>query len=378
MKTIVPFLDLKAAYLELKRELDDAYHRVMRSGWYILGAEGNDFEREFAAYCGVSYCIGVGNGLDALHLILEAYSIGPKDEVIVPANTYIATWLAVTYSGAKPVPVEPDERTYNINPALIEKAVTKNTKAIIAVHLYGQSADMDEINKIAAKYDLKVIEDCAQAHGALYRGKKTGGLGNAGGFSFYPGKNLGAFGDGGAVVTNDSWVAERVAILRNYGSKIKYHNSVKGLNSRLDELQAAFLRVKLKHLDDWNRRRKDMAKAYLGSLEEIPEISLPYVPDCADPVWHVFVIRTRNRDGLQRHLRNHGINTMIHYPIPPHVQPAYNGLGQREGSLPITEAIHREVLSLPIGPHMSAEQQSYVIKPVCKNEFERECRSRNS
>ncbi len=275
----VPFLNIKAQNVELKAELEAAYTRVMDSGWYILGKEVEAFEAEFASYCGVKYCVGVGNGLEALHLILRAYGIGEGDEVIVPANTYIATWLAVSYAGATPAPVEPDEKTFNINPELIEKAITKKTKAILPVHLYGQCADMDAINEIAKRRGIKVIEDAAQAHGALYKGRKAGSLGHAAGFSFYPGKNLGAIGDAGAVTTNDGELAEKIRLLRNYGSKVKYYNEVKGFNSRLDEMQAAFLRVKLKRLDEWNSRRMQIAKRYFEALKECAGLGLPYVPD---------------------------------------------------------------------------------------------------
>ena len=294
----IPFLDLKAPYIELKDELDAAYRRVMESGWYILGTEVEAFEAEFAAYCESKYCIGVANGLDALHLIVRAYGIGPGDEVIVPSNTYIATWLAVTHAGATPVPVEPDVRTYNIDPAKIEQAITPKTKAIMVVHLYGQTADMDPINVIAQKHGLKVIEDCAQAHGARYKDRRTGSLGDAAGFSFYPGKNLGAIGDGGAVTTNDDILAERISVLRNYGSKVKYINDLKGYNSRLDELQAAFLRVKLSRLDEWNERRRQVAQQYLTNICA-NTLQLPYVAEKVDPVWHLFVIRTEMRQQLQ-------------------------------------------------------------------------------
>jgi dTDP-4-amino-4,6-dideoxygalactose transaminase len=346
----VPFLDLKALYLEVKEEMDTAYRRVMESGWYILGQEVAAFEQEFAGYCGVKHCIGVGNGLDALHLILRAMEIGPGDEVIVPANTYIATWLAVTYAGAIPVPVEPDERTYNIDPNRIEEAITPRTRAILPVHLYGQPADMDPILEIAKRHNLKVIEDAAQAHGARYKGKRIGRLGDAAGFSFYPGKNLGALGDGGAVTTNDDVLADRIRALRNYGSRVKYHNELKGFNSRLDELQAAFLSVKLRKLDEWNARRKVIADIYLKGLAEVPDLTLPYVPDWAEPVWHLFVVRTFERDQLQKHLAGQGIQTLIHYPVPPHKQGAYKELNHLV--LPISERIHREVLSLPMSPVM--------------------------
>ncbi|MDM7987647.1 MAG: DegT/DnrJ/EryC1/StrS family aminotransferase [Smithella sp.] len=360
----IPFLDLKSSYLELKDELDAAYHRVMESGWYILGQEVEAFEKQCAQYCGVKHCIGVGNGLEALHLIIRAMGIGPSDEVIVPANTYIATWLAVTYAGATPVPVEPDERTYNIDPNRAEEAITPRTRAILPVHLYGQPANMDAILEIAKRNNLKVIEDAAQAHGAKYKGKRTGGLGNAAGFSFYPGKNLGAFGDGGAVTTNDDGLAEQVRILRNYGSHTKYYNECKGFNSRLDELQAAFLRVKLKKLDEWNSRRQQIADVYLKELKGVEQIVLPYVPQWAEPVWHLFVIRSSKRDALQKHLEQNGIRTMIHYPVPPHKQQAYQEMNHL--NLPITERIHQEVLSLPMGPAMKEEDVLFVISCIKK------------
>ena len=358
----IPFLDLKAAYLELKDELDAAYHRVMESGWYILGEELEAFEEEFATYCGVSHCIGVGNGLEALHLILRAMNIGQGDEVIVPGNTYIATWLAVTYAGATTVPVEPDERTYNIDPTLIEKAITTSTRAILPVHLYGQPAAMDQILEIAKRHNLKVIEDAAQAHGARYKGKRTGGLGDAAGFSFYPGKNLGAFGDGGAVTTNDNLLADRIRCLRNYGSSTKYYNEVKGFNSRLDDLQAAFLRVKLCKLDEWNERRRNIAHFYLTRLAGVPDLILPYVPEWVEAVWHLFVVRNSERDKLQKHLADQGIKTLIHYPVPPHKQGVYQEL--RHLSLPISEQIHQEVLSLPMSPVMRDEDTYCVVKSL--------------
>jgi dTDP-4-amino-4,6-dideoxygalactose transaminase len=359
MKT-VPFLDLKTLYLEIKDELDTTWSRVMETGWYILGSELEAFEREFADFCGVKHCIGVGNGLDALHLILRAMEIGTGDEVLVPANTYIATWLAVTYAGATPIPVEPDERTYNIDPNRIEEAITHRTRAILPVHLYGQPADMDAILDIARRHSLKVIEDAAQAHGARYKGKRTGGLGDAAGFSFYPGKNLGAFGDGGAVTSNDNDLAERVRILRNYGSQVKYNHEVKGFNSRLDELQAAFLRVKLHHLEEWNERRCKIADLYLAELSPIDNLILPYVPSWANPVWHLFVIRTKMRDFLQQYMEAKGIQTLIHYPIPPHHQNAYQELSNL--ALPISERLHNEVLSLPISPVMTDEDTRYVTR----------------
>lgn len=360
MKT--PFLDIKISYLELKEELDVAYQRVMESGWYVQGEELKSFEKEFAEYCDVKYCTGVGNGLDALHLILRAMDIGVGDEVIIPANTFIATWLAVTYAGATPVPVEPDEQTYNIDPSKIEEVVTSRTKAIMPVHLYGQPADMDPILEIAERYKLKVIEDAAQAHGAKYKGRQTGSLGDAAGFSFYPGKNLGAFGDGGAVTTNDPIIAEKVRNLGNYGSSVKYQHEVKGFNSRLDELQAAFLRVKLKKLDEWNERRKVIADQYLKGLEGVKDLVLPYVSDWADPVWHLFVVRTKEREKLQRYLSEHGIQTLIHYPIPPHKQDAY--IEMEHLNLPISEIIHEEVLSLPLGPAMTSSHAVQVLDVI--------------
>ena len=360
----VPFLDLKSPYIELKDELDAAYRRVMESGWYILGQEVEAFEAEFASYCESSHCIGVANGLDALHLIVRAYGIGPGDEVIVPSNTYIATWLAVTHAGATPVPVEPHDRTYNIDPTKIEQAITPKTKAIMVVHLYGQTADMDPINAIAGKHGLKVIEDCAQAHGARYKGRRAGSLGDAAGFSFYPGKNLGAIGDGGAVTTDDDELAERIKVLRNYGSQIKYQNDVVGFNSRLDELQAAFLRVKLAKLDEWNERRKQIAAKYLDQLKSNTDLVLPFVPDWADPVWHLFVVRVQNREELQKQLAEAGIGTMIHYPISPHLQKAYAELGYVKGRFPIAEIIHDEVLSLPMGPSMPSAHVAIVTEAV--------------
>lgn len=362
----VPFLDLKATYLELQPELDAAYQRVMDSGWYLLGQELEAFEEEFATYCQAKYCLGVGNGLEALHLILRALGIGPGDEVIVPANTYIATWLAVSYAGATPVPVEPDEKTYNIDPFLIEVAITERTKAILPVHLYGQPADMDKINSLAKSYGLKVIEDAAQAHGARYKERRVGSLGDASGFSFYPGKNLGAFGDGGAVVTNDPDIAHKVRLLRNYGSRVKYHNEVQGFNSRLDELQAAFLRVKLKKLDEWNARRRIVANSYLESLAQVPSLTLPYVPSYADPVFHLFVIRSLDRDNLMKHLQSNGIQTLIHYPIPPHLSKAYvNHLTNSQNyTLPLSEKLSGEVLSLPISPHMTFKEIDAVSDSI--------------
>lgn len=360
----IPFLDLTASHAELRDELDDAYRRVLRSGRFVLGTELEAFESEFAAYCEAGHCIGVGNGLDALHLILRALGIGPGDEVIVPSNTFIATWLAVTYAGAKPVPVEPDEHTHNLDPDLIEAAVTGRTRAVVPVHLYGQPAAMDRINAIAAKHGLKVVEDAAQAHGARYGGRRAGGLGDAAAFSFYPAKNLGALGDGGAVVTDDAELAARLRRLRNYGSKLKYHNESKGFNSRLDELQAAFLRVKLNHLDSWNEKRKWVAGRYLAALAGCPQLTLPAVAEGADPVWHLFVVRHAQRDALRAALAEAGIDSLIHYPIPPHLQRAYRSDGYSRHRLPVAEALAGEVLSLPIGPHIEQPHIEAVHRAV--------------
>lgn len=360
----ITFLDLKAGYLELKDDMDQAYYRVMDSGWFILGEEVEAFEQEFAAYCGARHCIGLGNGLDALHLILRAYGIGEGDEVIVPANTYIATWLAVSYAGAVPIPVEPDSRTYNLDPQQIQAAITSRTRAIMPVHLYGQPADMDPILEIAHQHGLKVIEDAAQAHGARYKGRPTGNLGDAAGWSFYPGKNLGAFGDGGAVTTNDGELAERVRILRNYGSKVKYYNEVKGYNSRLDPLQAAFLRVKLQYLDEWNQRRKVIAARYLAELSNIPDLILPVTLEGIEPSWHLFVVRHPQRDALQKHLTQAGIGTLIHYPVPPHLSGAYAELKRQAGDFPLSKQMANTVLSLPMGPHLSLMDVEQILNLV--------------
>lgn len=357
----IPFLDLKAGYLELQAEFDAAARRVLESGWYILGEEVAAFEQEYAAYCGANYCIGVANGLDALHLALLALGIEPGDEVIIPSNTYIATWLAVTHCGATPVPVEPIEATFNIDPARIEAAITPRTKVILPVHLYGQSSDMDPILAIARKHGLRVLEDGAQAHGARYKGVRLGAHGDAIAWSFYPGKNLGAFGDGGAVTTNDAELAEKIRVLGNYGSRVKYHNEIQGYNSRLDELQAAFLRIKLRRLEEWNDRRKNIASEYMRLLEG-SNLTLPPTPAWAEPVWHLFVVRHPERDKLQKWLGEDGIGTMIHYPIPPHLQPAYASLKYGRGSFPVAEQLADTVLSLPIGPHIFSVQVLDLIK----------------
>jgi dTDP-4-amino-4,6-dideoxygalactose transaminase len=367
MNNSIPFLDLKSPYHELKNELDEAYQRVMASGWYIIGNEVVEFEKEFATYCGADYCVGVANGLEALTLVLRAWGIGPGDEVIVPSNTYIATWLAVTHVGAIPVPVEPCEATYNLDPARIESAITTRTKAILPVHLYGQPADMDPIGEVARRYGLKVLEDAAQGHGARYKGRRVGALGDAAGFSFYPGKNLGAFGDGGAITTNDSTLADKLRCLRNYGSAIKYHNDIVGFNSRLDELQAAFLRVKLTRLDAWNERRKGLAECYICKLKNKTEVSLPFVPQWVAPVWHLFVIRHADRDLMQKKLSAAGVGTMIHYPIPPHLQPAYQFLGYGPGSFPIAEKISAQVVSLPMGPHLDQPALMQIVNTLLRS-----------
>lgn len=360
----VPFLDVKSSFLEISSELNDAYQKVMHSGQYIHGEEVESFEEMFAAYCGVKYCVGVGNGLEALILILEAYGIGPGDEVIVPANTYIATWLAVSNIGAKVVPIEPEFSTYNIDPERIEDLISPATRAILPVHLYGQPVNMDAILTIAKEHDLVVIEDAAQAHGAVYKEQKAGSIGDAAGWSFYPSKNLGAFGDGGAVTTNDERLAKKVRVLRNYGSEGRYVNEIKGINSRLDPLQAAFLKVKLSYLDEWNRRRSVLAEKYRASFLDLQELVLPYVLDWASPCWHLFVIRTQKRDQLQNYLMNMDINTLIHYPIPPHLSGAYADMNFQQGDYPIAEELAGTVLSLPMGPHLDDQKSDKVIHGV--------------
>lgn len=362
--TKIPFLDLGKTYKELKTELDSAFQRVMNSGWYIQGEELDAFEAEFAEYCSAKFCVGVGNGLDALHLILRAYGIGPGDEVIVPSHTFVATWLAVTHAGAQPVPVEiPDDGTYTISPALIEAAITSRTKAIIPVHLYGRPADMTPITLIGAKHGLKVIEDAAQAHGALYQGRRIGSLGDAAAFSFYPGKNLGALGDGGAITTDDSELATKLRSLRNYGSSTKYVHDMLGFNSRLDSLQAALLRVKLRYLDEWNARRVLVAESYQQLLAGT-KLMLPAVSAGFESVYHLFVVRTPQRDILQTNLKNAGVETLIHYPIPPHKQLAYTPMQSLD--LPVAEGLSREILSLPMGPHLSREEVEKVAYQITR------------
>ena len=364
----VPFATFLPMHNEIRKDLDAAYNQVLDRSYFIQGEECTKFEEEFAAYCGAKYCIGVATGLDALWLVLKAMGIGKSDEVIVPSNTYIATALAVSFVGAKPVFVEPTIETYNIDVTKIEEKINENTKAIIAVHLQGRAADMDVVNEIAKKHNLKVIEDAAQAHGTLYKGRKVGTLGDAAGFSFYPGKNLGALGDGGCVVTNDKELADKVRALGNYGSDYKYHHIYKGTNSRLDEMQAAFLRVKLPHLDKWNADRKRIAEKYLKDITN-PLVKLPLAStDEYEHIYHVFVIRCDKRDELEKYLNENGIGTVKHYPIPMHLQEAYKELGLKQGALPIAEEISNTVLSIPMYYGMTDEEVGYVIKVL--NKFE--------
>lgn len=357
---MIPFLDLKPAYAELKPALDAAYRRVMESGWFVLGEEVEAFEAEYAAYCGTRYCVGLGNGLEALELVLRAWDIGPGDEVIVPSNTYIACWLAVTAVGATVVPVEPTAGGPNIDPERLAAAITPRTRAIMPVHLYGEPAEMDAIMALASRHGIKVVEDVAQAQGARVRGRRVGALGHAGAHSFFPTKNIGAFGDGGAVTTDDSTLAGRLRTLRNYGSQAKYVNIERGVNSRLDELQAAFLRVKLGHLDAWNDRRRAIAARYHDRMAGVASFALPRAPQWAEPVWHLYVVRTPQRAQVMAALERAGIGSLIHYPIPPHLQQAYAGLGLPPGSFPIAERLADTVLSLPIGPHMPVESVDEV------------------
>lgn len=362
--TSVPFLDLAALHQPIRSQLDAAYQRVMNSGWFIAGPELEAFELEFAQYCNVTNCVGVGNGLEAIHLLLRAYGVGPGDEVLVPSNTFIATWLAVTHCGATPVPVEPLAATHNIDPALLEQHITAKTRAIIPVHLYGQPADMDPINAVAKKHKLIVIEDAAQAQGARYKGRRVGSLGDAAATSFYPGKNLGALGDGGAVLTADSHIATKVRQLRNYGSEVKYQHQTQGYNSRLDEMQAAFLRVKLNTLDAWNAKRREVASIYSAQIHHAGVVT-PVVPEFAEPVWHLYVVRTHQRDALRDAMQVRGVGTVIHYPVPPHKQACYPEFANN--SLPLAEQLANEVLSLPMSPVMTREQVAKVVESV--NEF---------
>jgi dTDP-4-amino-4,6-dideoxygalactose transaminase len=358
----VPFLDLLAAQAQVQKQIEAAVQRVARSGYYVMGPELLDFEAAFAMATQAKYCLGVANGLDALYLALKAAGITKGDEVIAPANTYIATWLAVSQCGATPVPVEPLEHTYNIDPAAICAAVTPRTRAIIPVHLYGQPADMDAVRAIADRHDLFVLEDAAQAHGARYKSQPIGKTGTAT-WSFYPSKNLGAWGDGGAVTSDDPKLAAKITSLRNYGSSVKYENDVQGVNSRLDPLQAAVLNVKLTHLDRWTQSRKDVAAQYSQGLADIG-LTLPVVPSWADPVWHLYVIRHPQREGFQQRLKDAGIETVIHYPIPPHLQKAYANAGLFRGQLPLSERLAKEVISLPMCPAQTPQQTRYVIERV--------------
>jgi len=357
----VGFLDLKKQHQGIAAELEAAVSRVMRSGWYILGPEVVSFEEAFASYCGARYAVGLASGLDALVLGLLALGISPGDEVIVPSNTYIATWLAVSHCGAVPVPVEPDPRTYNIDPQRIESAITKRTKAIVPVHLYGQAVDMDAIRTVAEKWGLNVLDDAAQAHGARYKGRRIGADADVTAWSFYPSKNLGALGDGGAITTNDAEIAERIRVLRNYGSKTKYVNLVRGYNSRLDPLQAAVLSVKLKYLDVWNAHRVRIARIYDAG---ITGAGRPYVPEWADPVWHVYVVRHRHRDELQARLQRDGIETLIHYPIAPHEQAAYADFRWASDAFPLAKRLAGEVLSLPMGLHVTDADALRVVEAL--------------
>ena len=358
---MIKFLDLQKVNEQYRCKIEAGIREVLDSGWYLQGKQNERFCRNFADFCGTKYAIGVANGLDALNLNIKAYGFGAGDEIIVPANTFIATFLAISLNGCTPVPVEPDPETYNINFNLIEEKITSRTRAIVVVHLYGQAVQMEEIWKIAEKYNLKVIEDAAQAHGAAYKGRRTGNLGDAAGFSFYPGKNLGALGDAGAVTTNDEELFNKVKALANYGSDFKYHHIYKGVNSRLDEIQAAVLDAKLPGLQHDNERRRDISRLYREQIKN-PWIILPKVFDENAHVWHLFVVRTRERDRFQKYLADNGIQTVIHYPTPPHKQDAYKNLSGM--SLPVTEEIHREVLSLPISPVMSDEEVKTVVEIV--------------
>lgn len=364
----IPFVTFKPLEKKLDKELREAFNRVYMRSWYIEGVEDDSFEKSFAKYCNCKYCVGAGNGLDSLFLALKALGIHSGDEVIVPSNTYIATALAVTYCGAKPVFVEPNIRTFNIDSTKIENAITKNTRAIMPVHLYGQACDMDPIMEIARKNFLYIVEDCAQAHGAKYKGKAIGSFGDAAGFSFYPGKNLGALGDAGATVTNNEEIAKKVRALGNYGSDYKYHHIYQGNNSRLDELQAAFLSVKLLYLDEINEERRRIANIYLNEIEN-PEVILPFVPDYAIPVWHIFGIRCKRRAKLEEYLNDMGIGTNKHYPIPIHLQQCYKDLGYKKGNFPIAEEISETELSIPMYYGMTDEEIHYVVNAI--NNFER-------
>lgn len=361
---MIKFLDLKKINNRYREEIDSRIKNILDKGWYLQGEENENFTKNFANFCGTKFALGVANGLDALNLIIKAYGFGNGDEIIVPANTYIATILAISENGCIPILVEPDIKTYNINPDSIEKKITTKTKAIMVVHLYGQAVQMEKIWKIAQKYNLKIIEDSAQAHGAIYQENRTGNLGDASGFSFYPGKNLGCIGDGGAVTTNDEELFNKIKAIANYGSDRKYHHIYKGVNSRLDEIQAAVLDIKLKHLDSDNNKRREISKYYRENIKN-SKIILPETYDEKSHVWHIFAVRTQNRDEFQKYLTEKGIQTIIHYPTPPHKQGAYKEWNNL--SFPITEEIHNTILSLPISPVMTNSEIEKVVEVV--NEF---------
>jgi len=358
---MINFLNLHKINERFRNEIDERIKQVLDSGWYILGEQVRVFEKNFANFCGVKHCIGCANGLDALNLIIKAYGFSTGDEIIVPANTYIASILAISQNGCKPVLVEPDINTYNINPDLIEEKITENTKAIMVVHLYGQAVEMEKIWQLAKKYNLKVIEDSAQAHGTIYKGKRAGNLGDASGFSFYPGKNLGCMGDGGCVTTNDDELAYRIRAIANYGSDYKYHHIFKGTNSRLDEIQAAVLDIKLKHLDEDNKRRREIAKFYRENIKN-PNIILPQLKEEENHVWHIFAVRVNDRDKLKKYLEGNGIETNIHYPTAPHKQECYKELEHL--SFPVSEKIHKQVLSLPISPVLTRNEVMQVVEVI--------------
>jgi dTDP-4-amino-4,6-dideoxygalactose transaminase len=360
---MINFLDLYKINERFRKEIDNAIIRVLNSGRYLLGKENESFCKQFAKYCGTKHSIGVANGMDALNLIIKGYGFGNGDEIIVPANTYIASILAISENGCTPVLIEPDIATYNIDPDLIEKNISSQTKAIMVVHLYGRVVQMEKIQQVAKKYNLKIIEDAAQAHGAMYNGKMAGNLGDAAGFSFYPGKNLGCLGDGGAITTNDDELAERIKALRNYGSLVKYHNLYRGINSRLDEIQAAILNVKLQHLDDDNQRRHEVAEYYLENIKNAL-IILPKAYQKRGHSWHLFVLRVQNREKFQNYLTKNGVQTMIHYPVPPHKQAAYAEWNHL--CFPITEKIHNEVISIPISPVMTRSEAEKVVELINK------------
>ncbi len=364
----IPFLSFEKMHAQIKREMLHAFEKVYDSYWYILGKEVETFEKQYAQYSHVQYCVGVGNGLDAIIIALKTLNIGKGDSVLVPSNTYIATWLAVSYVGAEIIPVEPDEKTYNIQPENIEAAIKENTKAIIPVHLYGQICEMDKIMQIAQKYNLFVIEDNAQAQGSFFKGKISGSWGHINATSFYPGKNLGALGDAGAITTNDAVLYQKAKTIRNYGSQKKYYNEVKGINSRLDEMQAAFLQVKLKYLDEWNKERQQIAQWYFETLNDEKNIILPYIHPDATSNFHLFVIRTKKRNELQEYLHKNNIGTLIHYPVPPHLQEAYKDLNYKKGDFPIAEEIADTCLSLPMYPGLEKKDIEYIASKI-KNFF---------